>query len=286
MYCGLEIAKNSNCPSIDWLSLTYEQLHRDNMSMINIGANSGSNVNEFLLKHNPNWNVTPEKWHQAANMGCGVCGACKVSVAKGRRPISHIQIIALEMMTKNYNRLQFVFEKFNVPGIAVHAAGGKHNGIVYEPSNIELGKEDKGIKDATNRDLPVPMLTVDALMTMFPSRHTDKIDILSIDTEGNDANVLHGAMHGISRRKFRIIEFEYHGVGHWRHISINKTVQSLMHHKYLCFWQGQGRNPKLARFQTKCNYEFKQWSNLVCSHEPDIINIFEKYTRRNFFFNG
>lgn len=281
MYCGLEVAKNSACPSINWPSLIYEKLHRDSMSFINIGANSGSNVNEFLLKHDPKWNVTPALWHEAAGTGCGVCKACRTTVAKGTRPISHVHIIALEMMTVNYDRLQFVFEKFGVPGIAIHAAGGSYNGITYEPKlkKSKVGIEYMGIKDGKNTDSPVPMLTVDAVMTMLPSRHTNEVDVLSIDTEGNDANVLKGAMYGISQRKFRIIEFEYHGVGDWQHTSIKDTVKSLMQHKYVCFWQGN----KLARFQIECDYEFKRWSNLVCSHEIDIINIFEKHTRSGIF---
>ena len=41
------------------------------------------------------------------------------------------------------------------------------------------------------------------------------IDVLSIDTEGNDMRVLLGAARLLGAEMVRFLEFEYHNIGHW-----------------------------------------------------------------------
>ena len=242
------------------------------MRYINVGANVGSNVNEFLLMYNSSWNISAMLWHQQTKTGCGVCGACRHDIT-GRERMTDVKtfgIVAVEMMSSTFMRLEEAFRIFRVPGVALHAAGGDQLQSVFEPSIPHTGYERSGVAGVGT---PIPMVTVDALTTMFPSPHTRIVDVLSIDTEGHDALVLQGAMQGIQKRRFRVIEFEYHGIGLWRNTSLNDTLIALKRHKYSCYWQGN--NGILSRARTSCNYEFKKWSNLVCAHEKRILNIFE-----------
>lgn len=231
---SLITAKSSQCPSNAWKEYIYHELHRDNMTMINIGANSGSNVNEFLLKHDPNWNVSPSVWHKNANMGCG---ACKTKIIKGTRPVQSIRVIAIELLVANFISLSRVFNRFNVPGIALNAAGGSEMGMTAAPRNTHIGAESIGIARKSKFTVDVPMVNVDGIVSMFG--WTSPIDFLSIDTEGNDAIVLTGAQNGLKNKQFRIVEFEYHGVGAWRNMRLNITVSNLVAYGYTCFWQGK-----------------------------------------------
>ena len=273
---SLQIAKLSNCPSSKWQHAIHDTLQRNHMSYLNIGANVGSNVNEFLNMFNMTWNISPRLWHEQTKTGCGNCQACESIVKKhtsNSRSPQEIHIVAVEMMTSTFLRLKDAFRAFDVPGVVLHAAGGEVLKTVFEPEIPHVGYEAAGI---VNEGTPIPMITVDAITKMLPSSFTNIYDILSIDTEGNDALVLQGAQLGIQRHAFRVIEFEYHGLGHWVTASLNTTMSMLKKNNYSCYWQGN--NGALSRYNTMCSYEFKKWSNLVCAHEQNILNIFDTLT--------
>lgn len=266
---SLHVARMSNCPSNKWKTQIYHLLHRDDMSIINIGANTGSNVNEFLVEHNPLWNVTPQMWHKELRAGCGVCGACKTKITRGARPVKSIRAIAIELLYINFVALAHNFQVFRVPGVALNAAGGADMTTVFAPRpdlKARTGVEYLGLSTKSMAKLAVPMVNVDGLTTMF--NWDSAIDLLSIDTEGHDAYVLEGAQKGLKSKKFRIVEFEYHETGGWRVMSLNKTVGGLMNYGYTCFWQGRNA---IAQYEVKCNNEFHKWSNLVCAHEYPIV---------------
>jgi dynactin complex subunit len=52
----------------------------------------------------------------------------------------------------------------------------------------------------------VDVTTIDRFME---EHAIQKIDVLKIDTEGNDLNVLHGAKHAIEQQQIDIIHFEF-----------------------------------------------------------------------------
>ena len=269
MYCkSLNTAKHSNCPSSAWKSRIYDELHREEeMVMVNVGANSGSNVNEFLLEHDPGWKITPSEWHRTANMGCGVCGACRANVVRGAKPLNRVRILAVELLLVNFLALSRTFDSFHVPGIALNAAGGSRMSWAAAPRQGRAGVENMGIAPKTNNTVDVPMVSVDGLLSMF-GWATSPVDFLSIDTEGNDAFVLRGAREGFRTKRFRVVEFEYHGTGAWSHLRLNDTVADLASFGYTCFWQG---NARLAPYEKDCPNEIRKWSNLVCAHELPIV---------------
>ena len=263
---SLNIATNSKCPYNQWKQDIYNLFHRDEMSIINIGANTGSNVNEFLNEHDPSWNVSAKLWHKESKTGCGVCGACQTKLFRGPKSVKSIRALAIELLYINFLVLSHNFKMFGVPGLALHAAGGAEMGTIIAPNSTQAGIEWVGISSDTVKGESVPMVSVDGLMTMFGWNSV--VDFLSIDAEGYDASVLEGAKKGLQAKMFRVIEFEYNRVGMWKTVSLNGTVGKLMQYGYTCFWQGR---EAIAQYEVKCNNEIHKWSNLVCVHEHLIV---------------
>ena len=46
---------------------------------------------------------------------------------------------------------------------------------------------------------------------------------------------------------------------------------------YECFWQGN--DGELAPATTRCHFEFRSWSNLVCAQEDRILTAMQRYTK-------
>ena len=62
--------------------------------------------------------------------------------------------------------------------------------------------------------------------------------------------------------------------------SIHNTIDYLKSRKYTCFWAGaQG---ELSPFLDGCNYDFKRWSNVVCSHDPQVLRVFHLLVPESF----
>lgn len=116
----------------------------------------------------------------------------------------------------------------------------------------------------------VPVDTLDA----FALRHgiDDGIDLLSIDTEGDDARVLAGAAQLLSHRRVRLLEFEYHGIGHWRDANLEDLVDWLDNLGYTCYFQTNGGNlvQLTACYSTKYN-QAKFWSNVACALRSEAV---------------
>lgn len=85
---------------------------------------------------------------------------------------------------------------------------------------------------------------------------------------GNDPAVLRGATATLRERRVLLVEFEYHGIGLWVDTTIREVVDWLDSLGYTCFWNGNTGN--LASFLPHCNYEFKWWSNVICTCEPEF----------------
>ena len=95
------------------------------------------------------------------------------------------------------------------------------------------------------------------------------IDILLIDTEGNDALVLQGAIHLIRSRAVRCLIFEYHEIPPWPHMKLEDSVRILDSHGYECFFLG---HETLWRITGTCwtpLFEFHKFSNVMCMQRTD-----------------
>eukprot|EP01033_Poteriospumella_lacustris_P008222 gene8222-5923_t len=99
-------------------------------------------------------------------------------------------------------------------------------------------------------------------------RFHPQIDMLVIDTEGNDYLVLQGSKHLFVHRLVRLVAFEYHEYPPWDKYSLRQTVDWFDSMDYDCFFQGQGRIWQLTRCWD-AQYEFHGWSNVQCVLRDD-----------------
>mmetsp|Transcript_23042 Transcript_23042/g.65981 ORF Transcript_23042/g.65981 Transcript_23042/m.65981 type:complete len:336 (-) Transcript_23042:149-1156(-) len=281
---SLALAMKSNCPSDRWMDLVSPIIAGPSMVILNVGANKGFNVNSFLKRFQRGWNITNAAWHRhSPSAGCGACGACNSEVIKPTYGRANVYALAVEMASANYKNLQSLFATFKVPGDVIHAAGGEQPGVAYEPANLPLGTEHVGIAekvgtfkftDAAGKKwatpgIKIPMVTVDQIVA---ERKIESIDLLSIDTEGHDAPVLRGCAKTLEKRLAKTVEFEYHTAGAWgTGEKLDDTISMMRRYRYTCFWQSNAG--WLSPFFPQCAaaYEFRQWSNVVCSTDPKVV---------------
>ena len=292
---SVHVALKSFCPSAIWQDRVTPLLTTANMTLIVIGANKGYAAIAFLSRYLPasRWNVDVRTWQTAQRVDCGVCRACNAVIRRPRirgRHATNATVLAVELIGDTARRLQRGFRRFGVPGVAVHAAVGAVPGIGYEPtiSNVTnfdgrpmaLGgsfvPEHYGLTKAKYGH-QVRVTTVDAL---HAAHGLGVVDQLSIDTEGNDANVLDGANGLFERGLVRLVEFEYHHTGAWKTRKLSVTLDKLHRHGFTCFWQGNSRYGMLGEYLDGCDYEHAPWgrnqrigrmSNLVCAREERVV---------------
>ena len=210
------------------------------------------------------------------------------------RKATAVVVVAVELMNATATVLQGAFEKFHVPGVVVHAAGGDAVGMTHEPSRVAAGSEARGI---SKFGAPGPMGTVDYLYQEHRQRGggdggggrgggsggglaaPDMISMLSIDAEGYDPLVLRGATKLLTHRRVAVLEVEYHAVGEWATTDLRQLLGWLRSLGYACFWQSNYGVLAPALLDQECTFP-KVWSNLLCAAEPGIDAAFESLTAR------
>jgi len=151
---------------------------------------------------------------------------------------------------------------------------------------IAAGQENIGIGMTENPNLrterysefhQTPVITVDDFVR---KESIARLDVLKIDTEGNDAAVLIGASMTLLSLKPSYVQFENHGVGKWKTFDLKDSIDMLDAMEYECFWSTN--SGKLIQV-TNCWHEsygkFKIWSNIACYHRSDrtLKRIMDKY---------
>ena len=197
--CNLELAKASNCPGSMWKDLIVVLLSRPHMRMVDMGSNKGYNVNNFLLRYQSGWNVTNAMYFDfqspyLEHAECGTCGACKEEPSVSLRR-ANVNFWAIELTRQTYRPLYKALMHFNAPGHVVHAAVSDVLGRAYAPQHVQPGRENILMSETKGRR--VRKITVDHLLRY----EVGEIDLLSVDTEGNDAKVLQGAQNLIKSKK-------------------------------------------------------------------------------------
>ena len=136
------------------------------------------------------------------------------------------------------------------------------------PPSHKVGRESVGLHNAHSERLhggyhwqEVPLYVLDEHVQQYL---LPRIDVLSIDTEGNDPLVLEGGVQTLSTM-VRYVEFEYHNIGAWLSVELKDVLEQLEKMGFVCYWLGKA---KLWRI-TGCwhqDYAVRQWSNIGCVH--------------------
>ena len=304
---SLEVAKRSGCPAGRWQDVIAPLLASTakgrNLTFVNVGANKGYNVAEFMQRfHFQRYILTSPAWHEElmksspskgvrVRFGCGLCNACKARPprAKLHRPV---EVHAIEMVRLNANALQRLFGVFKIPGTVHHLAMSNYSGIAEYRQAGAIGLEHFELgKDVTKyKSERVGCLTLDNFASMHlppPKRSflgvaSPRIDLLSVDAEGQDALILEGAEELLSKRSVAVLEFEYIMRGYWRYDKgadrrhLGDVLARLEKFGYRCYWQGESGSLAHASGPYWCDaFAFRLRSNLVCSHRPDVLRAFE-----------
>lgn len=272
---------HSNCPSEVWYALMAE--HYDPpYHFVNIGLNKGFALELLYELWAPALNLTQEKWRQAlspeGNVPYGPCGK-EASFPPPAVPYAarHNVIpksIGVEPLMTNVNLMLHAVDVLHLNDSiqVIHAGVSDKEEIMYANDLAECAMPGAEACSLTterqnHNTIPVRVLTLDSLVAEYLP-DADKIDVLYIDTEGNDFYVLLGGLGLLGNQRIRFLTFEYHSVPRWTLWNLATPITLLDGYGYECYYAGQARVWRL----TNCmdvHFETKQWSNVVCVLRKD-----------------
>lgn len=259
------------------------------MTFVNVGVNKGYNVADFVQRFRGSGsgnNVSNPRWLPqsiAKKSMCGICGDCIAPAPSHTVAVESVRVLGVDLIEANVKLVANAMARFNVSGSVVHRAVSNRSGVKYVPATAVpgqenyFGRDEPGFKRVggamhppVNFSRAVRAVTVDELLLEEQMPH---VSLLTIDTEGHDALVIEGARQALSERRVAALEFEYHAIGFWdpRH-SMHRNLKSVLDRMdqwgYLCFWIGEAAIAP-ANGDYWCDaFEFHEWSNLACVHEP------------------
>mmetsp|Transcript_74772 Transcript_74772/g.124699 ORF Transcript_74772/g.124699 Transcript_74772/m.124699 type:complete len:251 (-) Transcript_74772:180-932(-) len=233
-----------------------------------------------------------------AKQCCGVCIVCRKGRIAQRANVEQPHLHAFELQPSNVLLLQQIVNLSASP-IDVHdVAISNESGVLYTQDNgAAAGYESVGASRKPSRgSIPRPSLSLDDFLSpvgcrtghqgqqagCLPLASGQHVQIVSIDTEGWDALVLHGMQRSLASHRVEFIEFEYSRA--WKRvageISMQQTLEWLHYLGYVCFWHGN--RGQLAEANGECwlpDFHKRishRWSNLVCSYRADLVDEMRK----------
>jgi FkbM family methyltransferase len=260
---------NSNCPQkTPWIhALLAGSFQRPSATLVWIGCNKGDDLLAAAREWSQNVSYDSHRlraYWQGLPDGGRVCAVKDAEFPVDAHRIRPVRGLCVEPMAATIDvvRRAFDVEGWTPALEVVHAAVSVVPGEAAFPK-ARAGYEALGIGSAAAETEPVRVVTLDELTE---SRGLDAIDMLAIDTEGNDVRVLIGGMRTLSR--VRYLEFEYHAQNHWGVSSLEDWVDMLdVYLGFDCFWMGNaGQLWQLTGCWHDSYYERRAWSNVACAH--------------------
>ena len=193
----LRVAAYSTCPSALWHERIAPLLAAPEMVMLNIGANKGYNLIEFLQRYTTTpANLTHAHWysllmeHGCAAQCCGVCALCRAARVT-QQASSKVHLHAFELLPANARLLQTLVNLVGLP-VSVHSTAVSNvSGTMHTVNDVKPGTESVGLirtQQGNNpRFVQRPVTTIDAFMD---AHSVSRAHFVSIDTEGVRARTL------------------------------------------------------------------------------------------------
>jgi FkbM family methyltransferase len=252
---------------------------------VNIGCNKGFDFLATLEDLSGDEKFAPQAYRtrlEAAGLMFPGKGNCKQVRGVNNRPRPQLSSIrrvtghCMEPAVETFQTLEVGMKQLQEEGTVFLSqdAFGSFQGQVFFPKS-EKGSE---IGSISEEGLPVRAMTLD---DYAQRRGLGTVDLLSIDTEGNDMNVIYGAVNFLSSHLVRVLEFEVHDINHWHVSRVDNVVALLDNLGFICYWHLNGDYPLLRA--TGCMAEalempgVKNWSNMVCANtvEESLVELFE-----------
>ena len=158
--------------------------------MLNIGANKGYNLVEFLQRYSrTSDNLTHAKWysllmeHGCAAQCCGVCSLCRASRIK-RQASAKVHLHAFELQPSNARMLEELVKCMGLP-VSVHStAVSNSSGTVFTVNDVKPGSESIGISRRPGKARHYAARPVTTVDTFMGNHGLSRAHFVSIDTEG------------------------------------------------------------------------------------------------------
>lgn len=275
--------QNSNCPDKSVWMAEYVWATRNNTDavLVWIGCNRGDDLAEHMRVWSRNASFDTRRMepklrhHFHGQRSCPV-DPIPVPPEEATLPARPARGFCIEAMTSTFESVKQIYSELGWDSAVevIHAAASSVPGTASFPRH-SAGFEAHGLGSAADAVDAVEVITVDQLSA---KHRLESIDILSIDTEGNDMRVLFGAVHTL--HAVRYLEFEYHNVNRWAHSDLQDLVDLLDQFGFDCFWGGNhGQLWRLTGCWHDSYYPKRFWSNIVCANreEKPLHNIMLKH---------
>ena len=303
--CGALLGEG--CPAEElWLAELAARIPRKRPIFVNVGANKGYGVAEFLQLWtqrgltNRQWYHHIQHFAKQVNSGflmrdaCGPCGQCNPRPAhKHNRDggIAH----ALELSGRNRELLRAVASFAHVDDLVhVHQLVGSNATrwmYMRNDSAANYGSElgalcaKPSLKEGCSQ--AVRATSLDDFFDRHIGADTPVYQVL-IDTEGWDGLVIEGMRRSLSARRVSLLSFEYTYKGFWSTPatadcrSLATLLSWLWRAGYTCFWQGRRHLvPANGPCLDPSLHGDVGWSTLLCAHEPEVLNVLRTFTPRH-----
>lgn len=282
----------TKCPDEKWLIEWREKLpSRASFTTLEVGCNKATDA-VFLLKlFSKEDSVDLYDWIQKIDMSRSF--ACPpedkekydavVQILPKLSHISRYRHYCVEPIKETYDVLEKVLNDvgYHKLGLSVHqyaiSASNDPEYVLFSP--LEAGTESVGIDTQSLGNVTYQVRATSIDMFMLHQK-VEEINMLRIDTEGNDPRVLLGASNTLSKMKPSYVSFENHAMGRWATFDLKDIIDYLDNLSYDCYWATTlGTLVKITCCWSSEYGQWKDWSNLACAHRDDKLlhSIFEKY---------
>lgn len=223
---------NSHCPDrTNWMNIVLnESKTNKKATIVVIGCNKGDDFISQLGAWSGNSTYDPVKYveilqkkHQPLTFVCG--SAKRIAFEQESRPIKAYCIepldVNFELIEGMIHKMHFDTSYVKVLPLAISA----YPDVALFPKSGQAGIEHVGLGSATKKqkikkhwfakptipkNFVLGLINVTNIDTFVVEEKIDKIDFLSIDTEGYDGMVILGMAKTLSKGQIRVFEFEYH----------------------------------------------------------------------------
>ena len=298
--------KMLRCPESNWLDEYYHQISSmDDFLAINVGCNKGHDAINLLRMGSRDPSVNDDVWNEALKRSAGKSprGACAQNEMKGFQipadtSIRKAQIHCIEPLPINTKHLFHALNSTgygskglqvvqmamsNARGILPMETGELHDQI-DDKAQRQFGVENIGIGKAAGRcyhlsnSLVCQNVTIDTLDHYAEERDLldgQRIHVLSIDTEGNDFNVLKKSSEVLKMTEY--LEFEFHEMEPWGSQNLIDAITLVDAMDFTCYWAGRKKLWRITQCWVYDNHPHG-WSNIACANRrlaPDLARQME-----------
>ena len=279
---------------------------------INVGANKGYEIANFLQNWAPERNVTRRQWknrilqyaavQRSGYLRWAAAGACKdgyqskrseqealSKARRARRSGTTVEVHAFELSASTAQLLHWLVNATGVGDlVTVHNQPVANvSKLVPVPPAIAAGGERFGIclGRSCRRRGHVDVLAT-SLDDFITQNALSRVYHVTIDAEGWDAVILEGLRSSLRAKIVQLVEFEYHVKGFWGlpHSSPDRrslagTLRWMSDMGWFCFMQARSGLLPVSPPCWRDSFEVNRWINLVCAQRgSEMFRVLRDFT--------